>query len=180
MKKILAMFLLAAGVSAGAYADTIQLTPPPGFTGGTYGDFTYSGSWTAIFDSPFVSFYEGQVSVLTYDSGTMNLKGLSLNGRPWNGYNDTFPFPVETPNLTLTFKGIGGNVLSTKSLHLADDDRFIEFASEVQGVHSIEFSAPASQFFVRVASVSMVPEAEAYAMLLAGLSVLAALRRKQR
>lgn len=181
MKKYLAILLLAAGLSAGAHADTVALTPPPGFTGGTYGDFTYSGKWVALGDSPFVSFYEGDVSTLTYDLGTFNFSGISLNGRPWNGYNHNFPFPIDAPNLTLTFKGLDGGVLSTTSFHLDNDtDTFINLAGSVAGVHSIEFSAPASQFFVRVASVSMVPEAETYAMLLAGLGLLAAVRRKSR
>jgi hypothetical protein len=179
MKKYFAMFALAAGLSVGAHASTFDLTPPPGFTGGTYGDFTYGGKWATIFDSPMVSFYEGDVSTLTYDAGTFDFTSISLNGRPWNGWGSGMP-PGDSPTLTLTFKGLGGSVLGTKSVTLADSDNFSNIAQNVQGVHSIEFSIPAaSQYFVRVSSVSAVPEAETYAMMLAGLGLLAAVRRKR-
>ncbi|TFW21827.1 hypothetical protein E4L98_12910 [Duganella callida] len=180
MKKYFALFMLAVGLSAGAQASTVKLDTPPGFTGGTVGDFTYGGHWTTLFDAPFVSFYDGGVSTLTYDPGTFDFSGISLNGRPWNGYNSTFPFPEDHPNLTLTFKDINGNVLSTGSIYLGDTDQFSTLTQSVAGVHSIEFSAPQSQFFVRVASVSLVPEADTYAMLLAGLALVGAVTRRAR
>jgi hypothetical protein len=180
MKKILAMFLLAVGLSAGAQASTTQLIVPQGFNGGSYSGFTFSGNWLSLGDPiGIISFYEGASSTLTYNSGSFDFTGFSLNGRPWNGYNDHFPVDLPgNPDMTMTFKDINGNTLATGSINLAASDNFVTFSQNVKGVHSIEFSAQASQFFVRVASVSMVPEAETYAMMLAGLALLGAIRRK--
>ncbi|MYM65302.1 PEP-CTERM sorting domain-containing protein [Pseudoduganella sp. FT55W] len=179
MKKYFAMFALAAGLSAGAQAATYDLTTYPGFTGGTYGDFTYDGKWVAFFDAPIISFYDVNVSTLTYDAGTLDFSSISLNGRPWDGYGSGMP-PGVSPTLTLTFKGLDGGVLATKSVVLEDNDTFNSITASVHGVHSIDFSIPAAaQYFVRVASVSAVPEAETYAMMLAGLGLLAVVRRKR-
>ena len=182
MKKYLAMLLLSVGLSAGAQAATVPLLVPGGFTGGSASGFFFAGAWTNVGGPEgIISFYNGVVSTLTYESGSFDFAGLSLNGRPWNGYNDHFPVDLPgNPAMTMTFKDIDGRTISSGSINLGANDNFTTYSQSVLGVHSIEFSAPASQFFVRVASVSMVPEAQTYAMLLAGLGLLALASRYAR
>lgn len=179
MKNTFAPFILAAmtAISGTAHAATVELDVPAGFTGGSAHDFTFSNTWLNLGTSPwaFMSFIEGKTNSLIYEKGSFNFDGMSLNARPWDGYNDHLPDQADSHLLTVSFSDLNGKIIASSQIDLASSDNFQQLTLHVEGVHAIYFNtAAAVQLFPRLRSLEMepsspVPENPAYALLLAGL-----------
>jgi hypothetical protein len=181
VKRFLASLAIATAFCATAHANTVQLDVPAGFFGGSAHDFTFGETWSNYGSSPwaFMNFYEDRVNTLVYEKGVFDFSGMNLNARPWDGWGDHGQAGAPAHQLMFAFKDLAGNVIASGQVALAESNDFQHIAQSVQGVHSIEFlTAAPEQFFPRLQSIDLtpfnpVPEAQTYAMLLAGLALLA-------
>lgn len=189
MKKIFAPYIFAAmtAISGAVHAANVDLDVPAGFTGGSAHDFTFGDTWQNLGTSPwaFMDFYNGMTNTLIYEKGSFTFDSMSLNARPWDGYNDNIPDQPNSHQLLVSFLDIDGKIITNGQIELISGDTFQQLSMHVEGVHAIYFNTPtAVQLFPRLRSIDLqpsspVPEAPTYAMLLAGLAAVSWAARRR-
>jgi hypothetical protein len=176
MKTMIAAAMFGCMLSTGALASTVVFNPDPGFNGGIYADYTLAGI-SSIGDG---AVFDGAGASVAYNPGIQNLDAITFNFYPFNvGGSGSIPYP-DSYDMTLTFKSSSGAVIDTETITLQKYGSYYQtFYVGVAGVHEVLFSSPGNSGRLISFDVSPVPEPATYGMMLAGLGVVAALRRRK-